>query len=133
MTDTEAYELGRRALQAGFQWRPGCVAVTFSGRDSGSVCVGPAYFDNSKPLFALQSSQPFTREAIAPDVRDPGVIGQLWAQLAERTGTHIEIRRSSDGAGWSVGPQDGIHSDLVDMESRDSSRALVAALEMTAG
>lgn len=129
MTDSEAYDLGKRALSAGFQWRAGCVSVSTDERYNGSVCLGPSFFYPEMPAFASQARGAFSDEDLAPDVRDPGVIGHLWAQLAERVGTHIEIRRSSDGAGWSVGSQQ-YTDDTPGMQSRHLPRALVAALEL---
>lgn len=132
MTDTEAYDLGKRALRAGFKWAPGCVAVSTRQKYTGSVYVCLDF--DSEPMFVGQypNADTVAHKGMVPDVRDPAVIGHMWAQLAERAGAYIEIRRSSDGAGWSIGPQDFTHCDFVGMESRDLSHALVAALEMTA-
>lgn len=93
MTDEQAEALGRRALAAGFEWAPGCLAVWLDDGQVSRVLWGPhggdfatASHDPAQPL-GIGDCDWMSPGDAWPDLRDAATLGVLVAQVRERWGT----------------------------------------------
>lgn len=110
MNNEEAYAIGARALAAGFEWRPGCLAVNRCENYGAAIYVCRDY--DGRPMFCWLSpeTEPATYDGMAPDVRDAGVVANMLAQVLAQVGDAFCLSR--DKAGW-VFKSGNVTSQLV--------------------